>query len=141
MHMFSPYLKVSLSLYLHKSCFLISLFLPPSPDTHTSQTSAANQEADSDWPQGFHPAQTTDYSCALGSCHSSPAGEDNHHPAPADHGAACGQTIPRQHPTGAPSRSDLTLEHIETHCLTSHCIASDQCIGYISVLFFTWRIL
>lgn len=54
---------------------LISLLSPhPLTHTHTSQTSSANQEADSDWPEGFHPAKTADYSCAFGSCTSSPAG-------------------------------------------------------------------
>lgn len=121
-------LGVSLSLYLHKSyClifFVISLLPPPSPGahthTHTSQTSSANQEADSDWPEGFHPAEAADYSCALGSCSSSPAGQDNHHPAPADHCAACGQTNSGQHPTSAPSRSEPTLQHVTSHHTVLH---------------------
>lgn len=134
MQMFLPELRVSLymTLIYINPVFLSPSFHPhPLTHTHTSQTSSANQEADSNWPKGFHPAQTADYSCALGSCRSSPAGQDNHHPAPADHCAACGQTFSGQHPTSAPSRSELTLQHIETHCLTSHCIASDQCTGYM----------
>lgn len=115
---------VSLSNYFHP-CPLTYAHI------HTSQASAAGQEADSDWPKGFHPAQTTDYSCAIGSSSSSHAGQDNHHPAPADHCAPCGKTSSSQHQTGTPCRSGLTLQHIKT-CFSLHCIASDQCISHIN---------
>lgn len=95
-----------------KKCLLILVFLPVT--SPASQTSSANQETTTDWPKGFHPAKAADYSCAPGSHTSSSAGQDNHHPAPADHCATCGETSSSQHPTSSPSRSVLTLRRIQT---------------------------
>lgn len=78
-----------------------------------SKTSSTSQKADSDWPKVLHPAQTTDHSCATGSSSCSFFTDQDHHPpAPADHCAACGQTCSSHHPTSAPCRSELTLQHI-----------------------------
>lgn len=82
----SPDLRVSFSEYLQSKSVLVSLL---SPRPLTSQTSTVNQEAHSDRAEGFHPAKAADYSRALGSRTSSSAGQGNHHPASADHCAAC----------------------------------------------------
>lgn len=75
-----------------RNCIFLSFtFRHPSRlDAHPSQATSASEETNSDWPNSFHPAKTTDNSCALSSRSSSPTGQDDNHPAPADHCAACG---------------------------------------------------
>lgn len=106
-----PELKPASPKYLTISVSLSHSINPNLLTRTTSQTGSANQEAHPNWSEGFHPAKTTDYSCAAGSCCSPPAGQDNHHPAFADHHAACGQTSSCQHPTSTPCRSELALHH------------------------------
>lgn len=91
---------------------LISCLAPSKSLFKHLPISSAPQEADSDRPEDLHPAQTCDYGDAAGSNSSHPAAQNDHHPAPADHCAACGQANSSQYPTSAPFWWELTLQHV-----------------------------
>ncbi len=132
MEMFSPDLTLRLCLYFCKTCFLISL--PPPPSLYTPAHSLAKQAQPIKRPIQIGPKVSIQPKPLITAL-------------PLTHAAAPLQAktiiiqplqttvLPAVKPAPVsiqPAPPPGQSSHIETRCLTSHCIASDQCAGYIS---------
>lgn len=132
MQMFSPDRRVSLSLYLRKSCVLISLLPPPSLDTLAH--SPAKQAQPIKRPIQIGPKisiQPKPLITAVPLAHAAAPLQAKTiiiHPLQTTVLPVVKPAPVSIQPAPPPGQNS----HIETCCLTSVCIASDQCTGYIS---------